>query len=60
MEMNLFQKRLVDTVYCELGGALEYLGLDHRPRRLSSAVLALLADPELVALFVSGKDVPIH
>lgn len=60
VEMNLFQKRLVDTVYCELGGALEYLGLDHRPRRLSAAVLALLADPELLALFVFGKDVPIH
>ncbi len=60
VEMNLFQKRLIDTVYCELGGALEYLGLDHRPKRLSSAVLALLAEPEILAIYVSGKKVPIH
>ena len=60
VEMNLFQKRLIDTVYCELGGALEYLGLDHRPRRLSSAVLALLAEPEILARYVSGEKVPIH
>lgn len=60
VEMDLFQKQLVDTVYCELGGALEYLGLDHRPRRLSSAVLALLEDPEVISLFVPGKTVPIH
>ena len=60
VEMNLFQKRFIDTVYCELGGALEYLGLDHRPRRLSSAVLALLADPEILAIYVSGEKVPIH
>jgi hypothetical protein len=58
--MNLFQKQLVDTVYCGLAGALEELGLDHRPRRLSSAVLALLADPEIVGLFASGKEVPVH
>jgi Fe-S-cluster containining protein len=60
VEMNLFQKQLVDTVYCGLAGALEELGLDHRPRRLSSAVLALLADPEIVGLFASGKEVPVH
>ena len=60
VEMNLFQKRLIDTVYCELSGALEYLGLDHRPRRLSSAILALLAEPEMLALFISGEKVPIH
>jgi len=60
VEMNLFQKQMVDTVYCELGGALESLGLDYRPRRLTSAVLALLADPEMVAMYVSGENMPIH
>jgi len=60
VEMDLFQKKLVDTVYCEFGWALECLGLDHRPMRLSSAVLALLEDPELVALFLSGEKVPVH
>ncbi len=60
VEMNLFQKQLIDTVYCELGGALEYLGLDHRPRRLSSAVEALLAEPEMIDLYVSGEKVPRH
>ena len=60
VEMNLFQKNLVDTVFCELGKTLEDLGLDHRPRRLSSAVLTLLADPGLISSFVSGETVPIH
>lgn len=60
VEMNLFQKQLVDTVYCELAGALKDLGLDHRPKRLSSAVIALLAKPEMVGLFVAGEEVPIH
>jgi len=60
VEMNLFQKRMIDIVYCELAGALEFLGLDCRPRRLSSAVLALLADPEMIDLYVSGEKMPIH
>lgn len=60
VEMNLFQKELVDTVYCELGGALEDLGLDHRPCRLSSAILALLVEPEIIALYASGKRVQFH
>lgn len=60
VEMNLFQKQLVDTVYCELGGALEFLGLDYRPRRLSSAVLALLDEPELIATYVSGENMPVN
>jgi hypothetical protein len=60
VEMDLFQKRLVETVYCEFSGALEELGFDHRPRRLSAAVLALLDEPERVAEFVSGKKVPRH
>lgn len=60
VEMNLFQKQMVDTVYCELGGALEFLGLDCRPRRLSAAVLTLLAEPEIIELYVAGEKVPIH
>ena len=59
VEMNLFQKQIVDTVYTELAGALEELGLDHRPRRLSAAVLALLAEPGMVETFLSGRAVPI-
>ena len=60
VEMDLFQKKLIETVYCELGWALEYLGLDHRPKRLSSAVLNLLAAPEMIALYTSGESVPIN
>lgn len=60
IEMNLFQKRLIETIYCELGGALEDLGLDHRPKRLSAAILALLAEPELLALFARGEKIPIQ
>jgi len=60
VEMNLFQKQLVDTVYTALAGALEDLGLDHRPRRLSAAVLALLNDPEMVVAFASGETLPLN
>lgn len=60
VEMNLFQKQLIETVYCELGGALEFLGLDHRPKRLSAAISTLLAEPEMITLYVSGEKVPIH
>ena len=60
VEMNLFQKQFIDTVYTELAGALEDLGLDHRPRRLSAAVLALLAEPGMVENFLSGGVVPIN
>jgi hypothetical protein len=60
IEMDLFQKKLIETVYCELGWALEYLGLDHRPKRLSSAVLNLLAAPEMIVLYTSGESVPIN
>jgi hypothetical protein len=60
VEMNLFQKQIVDTVYTELAGALEELGLDHRPRRLSAAVLTLLAEPGLVETFLSGGTVPVN
>lgn len=60
VEMDLFHKTLFDTVYCEFGWALECLGFDHRPMRLSAVVPALLDDPELVALFVSGEKIPIH
>jgi Fe-S-cluster containining protein len=60
VEMNLFQKQLVDTVYCELAETLEDMGLDHRPRRLSSVVLAMLDEPQMVSLFIAGKEVPSH
>lgn len=60
VEMNLFQKQFIDTVYTELAGALEELGLDHRPRRLSAAVLALLAEPGMVETFISGGTVPVN
>ncbi len=60
VEMNLFQKEFIDTVYAELAGALQDLGLDHRPRRLSAAVLALLAEPGLVETFFSGGAVRIN
>jgi Fe-S-cluster containining protein len=59
VEMNLFQKQFIDTVYTELAGALEDLGLDPRPRRLSAAVLALLKNPDMVDAFLSGESVPI-
>ncbi len=59
VEMNLFQKQMFDTVYAELAGALEDLGLDHRPRRLSAAVLAMLDAPSMVEDFLSGGAVPI-
>ena len=60
VEMQMFQKTLMDTVYQQLGRALEDLGLDHRPRRLNSAVLALLAEPEQVRNFINGKPLPFH
>jgi Fe-S-cluster containining protein len=60
VEMDLFHKALFDTVYSEFGWVLECLGFDHRPMRLSSIVLKLLDQPEMVALFVSGEKVPIH
>ncbi len=60
VEMDLFQKKLIETVYSELAGSLEELGLDHRPRRLSSAVLMLLAEPEMITLYANGESVPLH
>jgi hypothetical protein len=60
VEMNLFHKQLIDTVYCEFGWTLEFLGFDHRPMSLATAVLTLLDDPDIVSLFVSGEKVPIH
>lgn len=60
VEMNLFQKNLFDTVYLGLGAALEDSGLDHRPQRLPSAVLALLADPEMVAAFAAGERIAVN
>ncbi len=60
IEMNLFQKRLMETVYCELARALEFWGLDHRPRRLSSAVSAFLAEPEKVSSYAAGGALPLN
>lgn len=60
VEMNMFHKNMIDTVYCEMANALEELGLDHRPRRLSSSVLFLLNKPEMMSLFASGEKVPIN
>lgn len=60
VEMNLFQKQLVDTVYLALAEALEDLGLDHRPRRLSAAVLALLNEPGIMEIFFSGGEFPVN
>lgn len=45
VEMNLFQKNLVDTVYQGLAEALSDCGYDHQPKRLTSAVLELLSLP---------------
>lgn len=60
IEMDLFHKKVFDTVYCELSNALEILGLDHRPRRLSASVLMLLAEPESVEVFTAGGKVQMN
>ncbi len=60
VEMRLFQKRLMDTAYAQLGLALQDLELDHRSRRLSAAVLCLLTKPEMVRRFISGQNLPLH
>lgn len=60
IEMDLFQKQVVDTIYRELAHALGELGFDHRPKRLTSAVLALLKNPELVEDFVARQVISLH
>jgi Fe-S-cluster containining protein len=60
VEMDLFQKQLVETVYREFAWSLASLNLDDRPMRLTPAVLAVLGNPELVGLFVSGEKIPLH
>jgi Fe-S-cluster containining protein len=60
VEMNLFQKNLFDAVYQGLGAALRDSGLDHRPRRLTSTVLALHSDSDLVGAFAAGERIPLH
>jgi Fe-S-cluster containining protein len=45
VEMDLFQKTFIDTVYNALADALKDLNLDYRPKRLTSAVLELLTEP---------------
>jgi Fe-S-cluster containining protein len=59
-EMNLFQKNLFDTIYRELGEALRDAGLDHRPKRLTTAVLALLDEPGIADAFAAGEQVPVN
>jgi len=60
VEINLFQKNLFDTVFRGLSAALEDYGLDHRPKRLPSAVLALLDEPEMVDAFAAGQRITIN
>jgi len=60
IEMNLFQKNLFEAVYQGLQAALEDAGLDHRPRRLTSVVLALLVEPDMVGSFAAGEQVQVH
>lgn len=60
VEMNLFQKNLFDAVYQGLGAALREAGLDHRPKRLTSAVLALLEEPALVEDFAAGERLTLN
>ena len=60
VEMNLFQKNLFDTVYRGLGAALKDSGLDYRPKRLPSAVLALLGEPEMVDAFAAGGRITLN
>lgn len=60
IEMFLFQKDLFEVVYQELQATLENAGLDHRPRRLTSAVLALLDEPEIAKAFAAGEQIPVH
>jgi len=60
VEMDLFQKNLVETIYQELAIALEELGFDHRPKRLATAVLGLLEHPDLVDAFVAKEEIPLH
>ncbi len=60
VEMNLFYKNLAEVVYRAVAETLEELGLDHRPRRLTSAVLGLLSEPEILSYYLSGKPIPLH
>jgi hypothetical protein len=60
VEMNLFQNDLFATVYRGLAAALGDAGLDHRPKRLPSAVLALLDEPGLADAFAVGAQLPVH
>ena len=60
IEMNLFPKNLFEAAYQGLKEALEDAGLDHRPRRLTSVVLALLVEPDIVGAFAAGEQVQVH
>lgn len=54
VQMNLFQKSLMEAAYAGLGRALETAGLDGRGLRLTVAVKQLLDDPGLAAGFAAG------
>ena len=60
VEMNLFQNDLFATVYRGLAAALWDAGLDHRPKRLPSAVLALLDEPGIADAYAAGEQVPVN
>lgn len=60
VEMNLFQKNFFETVYRGLSEALKDSGLDHRPQRLPSAVMALLGEPEMVEAFAAGERITVN
>ena len=60
VEMDLLQKKVFDTVYSELSKALDELGLDHRPQRLTAAILALLENPEIIEVFTAGEPVRLN
>jgi len=54
VQMNLFQKGLMEAAYCGFSAALDQLDLDGRPWRLTSAVHRLLTVPGAVGKFLSG------
>lgn len=60
IEMNLFQKKLVETVYCALAEALDDLGLDNGPKRLTSIVKELLSEPDLIDSYLLGESIPAN
>ena len=60
VEMNLFQKNLVETVYRALAAALKASGFDNRPKRLTAAVLGMLSSPEHFYSYIRQEDVSLQ